>query len=52
MADDGHEIGIHSWIHEVNATLPRDAERKLTMRARDVLAEIGGKEPFGVRTAS
>ena len=24
---DGHEIGIHSWIHEANTTLPREAER-------------------------
>ena len=30
---DGHEIGIHSWIHEVNTTLPREAERDLTFRA-------------------
>ena len=23
LAGDGHEIGIHSWIHEVNTALPR-----------------------------
>src|SRR3978361_2339278 len=50
---NGHEIGIHSWIHEVNTTLPREAERELTFRARDTLAEEnGGVEPVGMRTAS
>ena len=37
-ADDGHEIGIHSWIHEANTTLPREAERDLTFRAAETLA--------------
>jgi peptidoglycan/xylan/chitin deacetylase (PgdA/CDA1 family) len=52
LADDGHEIGIHSWIHEANTTLPREAERDLTFRARDTLAKIAGKDPVGIRTAS
>lgn len=52
VAADGHEIGIHSWIHEANTTLPREAERELTLRARDTLARIAGKEPVGMRTAS
>ena len=52
VAADGHEIGIHSWIHEVNTTLPREAERELTLRARDTLAKISGNEPVGMRTAS
>ncbi|MBN8871517.1 MAG: polysaccharide deacetylase [Rhodospirillales bacterium] len=52
VAGDGHEIGIHSWIHEANTTLPREAERELTFRARDTLAKIAGSEPVGMRTAS
>ena len=52
LADDGHEIGIHSWIHEANTALPREAERELTFRARDTLAKISGREPVGMRTAS
>lgn len=52
VAGDGHEIGIHSWIHEANTTLPREAERDLTFRARDVLAKLSGKDPVGMRTAS
>jgi peptidoglycan/xylan/chitin deacetylase (PgdA/CDA1 family) len=52
VAGDGHEIGIHSWIHESNTTLPRDAERDLTLRARDVLRKVSGTDPVGIRTAS
>jgi len=52
LAGDGHEIGMHSWIHEANTTLPREAERDLTFRSRDVLAKISGTDPLGIRTAS
>ena len=49
---EGHEIGIHSWIHELNSQLPPDAERDLQMRACDVLEEISGQRPVGIRTPS
>ena len=49
---DGHEIGIHSWIHERNSTLPPADERELQMRAADKLEEITGQRPVGIRTAS
>ncbi|APT56744.1 polysaccharide deacetylase [Roseomonas gilardii] len=52
LADEGHEIGIHSWIHEANTTLPPGAERDLTMRAADVLEKTAGRRPVGIRTAS
>jgi len=52
LADDGHEIGIHSWIHEANTTLPREAERDLTLRAAETLGRIAGRDPVGMRTAS
>ncbi len=52
VAADGHEIGIHSWIHEANTTLPREAERDLTMRAAEVLTRLAGRPPVGIRTAS
>ena len=48
----GHEIGIHSWIHERNATLPPEDERDLQMRAADKLEEIAGVRPVGIRTPS
>ena len=49
---DGHEIGIHSWIHEANATLPPSAERDLTLRAADTREQIAKTRPVGIRTAS
>ncbi|HVB67701.1 MAG TPA: polysaccharide deacetylase family protein, partial [Acetobacteraceae bacterium] len=52
VAGAGHEIGIHSWIHEANTTLPPDAERDLTLRAAEVLTRLSGTAPVGIRTAS
>jgi peptidoglycan/xylan/chitin deacetylase (PgdA/CDA1 family) len=52
VADEGHEIGIHSWIHEANTTLPAAAERDLAFRAADTLETISGRRPVGMRTAS
>ncbi len=49
---EGHEIGIHGWIHELNSVLPYDAERDLTFRAADVLEQITGVRPVGMRTPS
>lgn len=52
VAEEGHEIGIHSWIHEANTTLPPGVERDLTFRAADTLEKISGRRPVGMRTAS
>ncbi len=42
IGDEGHEIGIHSWIHEANTKLPPGVERELTMRSADTLERIFG----------
>ncbi len=52
IAAEGHEIGIHSWIHEANTSLPGTAERDLTLRAAEVLTRLAGRAPVGMRTAS
>jgi peptidoglycan/xylan/chitin deacetylase (PgdA/CDA1 family) len=49
---EGHEIGIHGWIHERNSDLPLEAERELQMRSADTLERITGKRPLGIRTPS
>jgi peptidoglycan/xylan/chitin deacetylase (PgdA/CDA1 family) len=49
---EGHEVAIHSWIHELNSVLPAEAERDLQLRAADTLERITGKRPVGIRTAS
>ena len=49
---EGHEIGLHGWIHEVNSTLPEEAERDLHFRAAETLEKITGVRPVGMRTPS
>jgi peptidoglycan/xylan/chitin deacetylase (PgdA/CDA1 family) len=52
VAAEGHEIGIHGWIHERNSELPLAAERDLQMRSADVLERVTGARPVGIRTPS
>ena len=52
IVEQGHEIGIHGWIHEFNSTLPPKDERDLQMRAADVLEQVSGIRPVGIRTPS
>ena len=49
---EGHEIGIHGWIHELNSVLPYEAERDLMFRSTDTLEKITGTRPVGLRTPS
>jgi peptidoglycan/xylan/chitin deacetylase (PgdA/CDA1 family) len=48
----GHEIGIHGWIHELNSVLPHEVERDLMMRSAETLEKITGQRPVGLRTPS
>lgn len=48
----GHEIGLHGWIHELNSILEYDDEKRLLTAASDVLTEITGVTPVGMRTPS
>jgi len=52
IVGEGHEVGIHGWIHELNSILPHEAERDLMMRSADALEKITGVRPVGVRTPS
>ena len=49
---EGHEIGLHGWIHELNSILPAKDERELHLRSSDTLAQITGVRPVGMRTPS
>jgi peptidoglycan/xylan/chitin deacetylase (PgdA/CDA1 family) len=49
---DGHELGIHGWIHERNMQLQPADERELALRAADMLEKLTGQRPVGVRTPS
>ena len=49
---EGHEIGLHGWIHELNSTLPEAVERDLHLRSADTLEKILGRRAVGMRTPS
>jgi peptidoglycan/xylan/chitin deacetylase (PgdA/CDA1 family) len=52
VAEAGHEVALHGWIHERNSVLPEPAERDLMLRSSDVLEKTTGKRPVGIRTPS
>ncbi|WP_223426156.1 polysaccharide deacetylase family protein [Tateyamaria pelophila] len=52
IADTGHEIGVHGWIHENTSLLTRDVEKDLMLRSRDALRDMTGVEPVGHRAAN
>ncbi|RWA97341.1 polysaccharide deacetylase [Mesorhizobium sp.] len=52
LVAEGHEIGLHGWIHERNTLLDGDTERELQLRAADTLEKIAGVRPAGIRTPS
>src|SRR5262249_30172501 len=47
---EGHEIGLHGWIHERNGVIPEDEERALMWRTADTMERICGKRAVGIRT--
>jgi peptidoglycan/xylan/chitin deacetylase (PgdA/CDA1 family) len=47
-----HEIGVHGWIHETNASLPREEERELLARSVEYLTQALGERPVGYRAPS
>jgi len=52
IAAEGHEIGVHGWIHELNSGLGYESERDLMLRSSDVLEKVTGTRPVGMRTPS
>ncbi len=49
---EGHEVGMHGWIHERTATLSAADERDLALRTAEVLEKTTGARPVGIRTPS
>jgi len=52
QASGRHEIGIHGWIHERNADLPREEEERLLAKAVQRMTELTGRRPVGYRAPS
>jgi peptidoglycan/xylan/chitin deacetylase (PgdA/CDA1 family) len=51
-ASGRHEIGIHGWIHERNAELPRAEEERLLRKAVAKMTDMTGTRPVGYRAPS
>ncbi|WP_083254923.1 polysaccharide deacetylase family protein [Amycolatopsis orientalis] len=47
---DGHEIGLHGWIHEKCGDLTAGQERELALRCADAMETAAGTRPVGLRT--
>mgnify|MGYP006337956305 CR=1 FL=1 len=53
VVDEGHEIGIHGWIHERLPTLNNEAEeQRLLDQSLELLTKQMGKRPVGYRAPS
>jgi len=52
VVDEGHELAMHGWIHEMTSQLTPAVERDLMRRAYETLAKIAGRPPVGVRCPS
>ena len=48
VIDQGHEIGIHGWIHELNSVLPYETEKDLMFRSAETLEQITRVKPVGL----
>jgi peptidoglycan/xylan/chitin deacetylase (PgdA/CDA1 family) len=49
---DGHEIGHHGYLHERPNELPPDKEMYWLQRATEVMVQMTGKRPRGIRCGS
>lgn len=49
VADRGHEIGNHGYVHEAFDRLSDDEAHRLIRKAQDALANVTGQRPRGIR---
>ena len=52
IAEGGHEIALHGYAHELNATLDRDQEAWTLTRSMELIEELTGAPPQGYRAPS
>lgn len=50
IADAGHEIGHHGWVHENPVRLTPAHEREVLMKGIELLQETTGTRPLGYRS--
>jgi peptidoglycan-N-acetylglucosamine deacetylase len=49
---EGHELGLHGYLHETVSSLTPAQERDVVRRAHDILTRLVGAPPVGNRTPS
>lgn len=52
IAAAGHEIGLHGYSHELNATLGREQEQAILSRSAELITTLTGAAPAGYRAPS
>lgn len=50
VAEAGHEIGNHGYLHENFGLLDRDAQRDVLLRGNGAIEKVTGTRPVGYRT--
>jgi peptidoglycan/xylan/chitin deacetylase (PgdA/CDA1 family) len=50
VAEAGHEIGNHGYLHENFADLTVDEQREVLLRGNDAIERVSGTRPRGYRT--
>jgi peptidoglycan/xylan/chitin deacetylase (PgdA/CDA1 family) len=50
IAETGHEIGHHGYLHENPASVPPDEERRILERGIECIRRVTGKAPAGYRS--
>ncbi|MEM7340745.1 MAG: polysaccharide deacetylase [Actinomycetota bacterium] len=52
IAAAGHELALHGYAHELNASLDREAETETLVRSIELITSITGSAPSGYRAPS
>lgn len=49
IADDGHELAYHGYMHEATVDMPAAEEESNMAKSEELLAQFGGRKPVGYR---
>jgi peptidoglycan-N-acetylglucosamine deacetylase len=49
ILSDGHEVGLHGYLHEKLAYVSRDEEEEILLHSIEILTRICGSRPVGFR---
>lgn len=49
IADDGHELAYHGYMHEARVDMPVEEEESNMAKSEELLAQFSGRKPVGYR---